>query len=101
MNMPDDEIKEILLNQTIELPENGIERWPGEFMRLDTEEIQFEGEIIEISIFVWYELTKEKTQPEKWSGFIISLGNRKYAYTDFFFQAIGVWNYLLNTYRID
>jgi hypothetical protein len=94
--MEQKELIHILTNQSINM---NIERFPGKFMALDVDEIKIEGEVKNISLCAWY--SDECINDNKCvNNFIIEYENRCIL-VDHFYQAKGVWDYLLFKYNID
>lgn len=95
--MNNKELMQTIKNQTIQLPNCGVDRFPGFFLRLDDEQIQIEGKIINVYLDAWYDENRENKYEQRVNNFIIYYDDT-YIIVDFFYEAKAVWDYLLNTY---
>jgi CYTH domain-containing protein len=94
--MEKNELLQILTNQSINM---NIERFPGKFILLDVDEIKIEEEVKNISLCAWY--SDERIDDNKCvNNFIIEYGNTC-IFVNHFYQAKGVWDYLLFKYNIN
>lgn len=98
--MTEIEVKTLVETQTIQLPSSGIDRFPGHFLHLDEEEIKVDGVVYWLRIKAWYQFEKKDSRWQKVDNFIIKYGYH-YIIVDFLYQAIYVWNYLLEKYKIE
>lgn len=97
--MEKSEIIELIKNQTIRMPNNGIDNFPGLFISLDTEQISYsnsEKEISEIELMAW----TEKGNPRKVNCFVIKLSHIDYIIADHFHEISAVYDYYKKEFKI-
>ena len=95
--MLEKETIELIARQTISLPNNGTDSFPGFFLRLDSEQISKDGKILDIYIEAWYDYKDGVKYQRNVNNFIITYGYHSII-VDYFFEAKAVWDYFLKTY---
>lgn len=91
------EIEETIKNQTINLPNSGIDRWPGYFIFLDEDQIIRKEKLLDIKVLGWYDF-KKKGFNQNVGCFIIQISSCEVIVLDHFFEVVDIWKYLLNKY---
>jgi hypothetical protein len=95
--MNDKDLMQTIKNQTVQLPNSGIDRFPGYFLRLDSDQLQIEDKVIDVYIEAWYDADRKNKYQKSVNNFIVHYSHT-YIIVDFFYEAKAVWDYLLKTY---
>ena len=95
MSLSKETIEELIKTRTIYNNVCGLDRFPGELMFLDSDEIYFENKVIEMKLYAWY--NKKSTRA---SSFIISYRSN-YIILDFHYEAVLVYQNILNKFKIE
>jgi len=89
------EIEKLIETRKIYNNQSGLDRFPGELLFLDSDEIDYEDDVIELRLYAWY--NKKSTRA---SSFIISYRSN-YIILDFHYEAVLVYQNLLTKYKIE
>ena len=95
MSLSKEIIEQLIKTRKIYNNQCGLDRFPGELLFLDSDELDYENDVIEMKLYAWY--NKEST---KANSFIISY-HYNYIILDYHYEAVLVYQNLLNKYKIE
>jgi hypothetical protein len=95
MTLSKELIEELIKTRKITNNACGFDKVPGRLMLLDSDEIDYENEVINIKIYAWYD---KKTQ-NRANSFVISY-RFNYIILDWHNEAVSVYEYLINKYEV-
>ena len=94
MRLSKEIIDELIKTRKIYNNNCGLDRFPGQLLFLDSDQINYENKIIDINLYAWYDKKSEKAK-----SFIISY-RWNYIILDFHYEAVAVYENLVNKYEI-
>jgi hypothetical protein len=91
-----EEIQDIIKKNSVSME---AFNFPGQFLRLDHEEIYVEGRVTYMSLVAWFDDNEDEGMPR--CHFMIDLHGDSTIICTHFFQAIGVWQHFQEIYDVD